>query len=110
MNFFKTSDSITGSAGPGPETLPLNDEYYAFIEAFIPNNGIDRYAHIKYAKHEKITRFKFWYDRSGINMCRFRLQSKLKMINGKMKLLFLPDNKVMGGNYWKKRFQKIIKG
>ena len=72
--FFKASDSITGSTGTGPDTLPPIGDYYAYIEASTPNNGVDEYAHITYTKHEKIAKVKFWYHRNGINMCRFRLQ------------------------------------
>ena len=71
---FKASDSITGSTGTGPETLPPIGNYYAFIEASTPNNGVDKYGHITYTKHENFTKVKFWYHRNGINMCRFRLQ------------------------------------
>ena len=72
--FFKASDSITGSTGTGPETLPPIGNYYAYIEASTPNNGVGKYGHITYTKHKNITKVKFWYHRNGINMCRFRLQ------------------------------------
>ena len=53
--FFKASDSITSSSGTGPETLPPIGNYYNFIEASTPNNGVDRYAHFTYAKHQNNT-------------------------------------------------------
>ena len=72
--FFKASDSNTASTGMGPETLPPIGNHQAFIEAFTPNNGVNRYAHITYAKHQNIIKVKLWYHTYGINMCRFRLQ------------------------------------
>ena len=73
VGFFKTSDSTTGSTGTGPETLPPIVEYYAFIEASTPNNGVDRLqiTHITNAKHQNSTKVKFWYQRNGINLCQF---------------------------------------
>ena len=72
--FFLASDSITASTGTGPDTLPPIGTFYAFIEASTPNNGVGRYAHITYTKHQNITQIKFRYHRIGINMCRYRLQ------------------------------------
>ena len=86
--FFKASDSITGSNGTGPETLPPIGDYYAYIEASTPNNGVDKYAHITYTKHENITKVKFWYHRNGINMCRFRLQYQTLDDQWKDKIIF----------------------
>ena len=72
--FFKSSNTTTSSTGTGPDFLPPIGEYYAYIETSSPNFGPGLFAFAKYAKHENITRIKFWYHRKGLNMCRFRLQ------------------------------------
>ena len=86
--FFKVSNSITPSSGTGPDTLPPIGTYYAYIEASTPNNGVDRYAHITYTKHQNFTKVKFGYHRIGITMCRFRLQYQTLDDQWKDKLTF----------------------
>ena len=93
---FKASDSITSSTGTGPDTLPPIGNFYDYIETSTPNNGVDRYAHITHTKHQNITKFKFWYHRIGINMCRFRLQYQTLVDQWKDKLTFHAEQKSNG--------------
>ena len=60
--FFKASDSYSGSTGKGHETLPLIGNYYALIEASTPNNGVYSNAHITHARHQNNTKVKFCYQ------------------------------------------------
>ena len=94
----------------GLNFLPPIGDYYVYTESSNPNNGDDKYAQFTYTKHTTITKIKFWYHRSGINMCRFRLQYQSLDDQWKNKVTFPAGQQSNGWELLEETFLEDNKG